>query len=137
MRFEELALGVGALFNTTNTLRYGTLPVECGGTGTTGLQTSLKSDAVDGARHGHIVIGFGSGPKILVCWGRVSVGLNESLTVAFDSRCGNYFKDAYYTLIFSGDDIQNGKVTKESTRFIIEAGTNRAADWIAIGEVHS
>ena len=133
---RELELGEGALYNTSNFLRYGVLPVSCGGTGTTGLQTQLKADAVDGARHGHIVIGFGSGPKILICWGRISVDLNASLTVAFSTRCGNYFKDANYTLVFSGDDIQNGKVTKENTRFIIDAGASRAADWIAIGEVH-
>lgn len=134
---QELELGVGALYNSTNFLRYGVLPVGCGGTGTDGgLQSYIKSDAVDGARHGHIVIGFGTGPKILICWGRVSIDLNASLTVVFNTRCGNYFKDANYTLIFSGDDIQNGKVTKENTRFIIDAGANRAADWIAFGEVH-
>lgn len=134
---QELELGVGALYNSTNFLRYGVLPVGCGGTGTDGgLQSYIKSDAVDGARHGHIVLGFGTGPKILICWGRVSIDLNASLTVVFNTRCGNYFKDANYTLIFSGDDIQNEKITKENTRFIIESGTSRAADWIAIGEVH-
>lgn len=134
--YEELPLGRGALFNSSNNLQYGTLPVYYGGTGTNGLQSSIKAEEVDGARHGHIVIGFGSGPKILICWGRVRTDLNESVIVAFESRCGNYYKDAHYTLVFGGDDIQNGKVTKENTRFIIEAGANRAADWIAIGEVH-
>lgn len=136
--FEELALGVGALFNTNNSLRYGTLPVSCGGTGTTGLQSSIKSEEVDGARHGHIVIGFGAGPKILICWGRISPNANEGVTVDFNSRCGNYFKDNGYTLVFSGNDIENGKITKNSTDFVIASAlAARAADWIAIGEVHS
>ncbi|MEE1137323.1 MAG: hypothetical protein U0M02_02465 [Acutalibacteraceae bacterium] len=127
----------GALYNNGSTLSYGTLPVMFGGTGTTGLKSEIKDSAVDGARHGHFVIGFGSGPKILVCWGRISPNISEGVTVNFSSRCGNYFKDAAYTLVFSGNDIENGKITKNNTNFVIDSAlVARAADWIAIGEVH-
>ena len=136
---KKLMLDKGALYNDTNFLRYGTLPISCGGTGTNGgLQSYIKSDAVDGARHGHIVIGFGTGPKILVCWGRVSPDANSGVTVNFNTRCGNYFKDGNYALIFSGNDIENQKISsRTSTQFVIDSAiAARAADWIAIGEVH-
>jgi len=136
---KKLMLDKGALYNDTNFLRYGTLPISCGGTGTNGgLQSYIKSDAVDGARHGHIVIGFGTGPKILVCWGRVSPDANSGVTVNFNTRCGNYFKDGNYVLIFSGNDIENQKISsRTATQFVIDSAiAARAADWIAIGEVH-
>lgn len=135
---KKLLLDKGALYNDTNFLRYGILPIECGGTGTKGLQSSLKSSAVDGARHGHIVIGFGAGPKILICWGRVSPDANSGVTVNFNTRCGNYFKDGNYVLIFSGNDIENQKISsRTATQFVIDSAlAARAADWVAIGEVH-
>lgn len=134
---KTIAPANGALYQNGSTLAFGILPVMFGGTGSNALKSYIASNAVDGARHGHLVLAFGSGPKILVCWGRISPDIGEGVTVNFSTRCGNYFKDNVYTLIFSGNDIENGKITKNNTNFVIDSAVvARAADWIAIGEVH-
>lgn len=128
----------GALYNNGSTLAYGILPVMFGGTGSTGLKSYISETAVDGVRHGHVVMAFDNGPKILFCWGRISPDINEGVTVNFSSRCGNYFKDATYSLVFTGNDIENGKITKKNTEFVVASAiAARAADWIAFGEVHN
>lgn len=127
----------GALYSNGSTLAYGILPVMFGGTGSTGLKSYISETAVDGVRHGHVVMAFDNGPKILFCWGRISPDAGEGVTVNFSSRCGNYFKDASYSLVFTGNDIENSKITKNNTDFVIASAiAARAADWIAFGEVH-
>lgn len=128
----------GALYNNGSTLAYGILPVMFGGTGSTGLKSYIAETAVDGARHGHVVVSFDNGPKILFCWGRVSPNAGEGVTVNFSSRCGNYFKDGNYTLVFGGNDIENQKISsRTATQFVVDSAlVARAAGWIAIGEVH-
>lgn len=132
--------GTGTIFKNGSDSQpiWGTLPVSHGGTGTTsGLESEISSESTDGARHGHFVIGFGSGPKILVCWGRISINANDNKTVYFNTACGSYFKDNKYALIFSGSEIDNSKITKNANSFVIDSAlVGRAADWVAFGEVH-
>lgn len=132
--------GTGVMYKNGSNSQplWGLVPVGFGGTGTTGLTSEIKTTAVDGARHGHFVIAFNNSLKILVCFGRISTDALSGVDVNFSTRCGNYFKDSSYVLVFGGNDITSSAITKSNTGFsVASSAAARAADWIAFGEVHS
>ncbi len=127
-------LGVGALFaNTSGSPQYGTLPVSYGGTGQTNIPNAYKSP-MNGAHYGYCFI---PGTDYMIGFGRVSMDAGISFTFGFDDYFDYYhMTDAYYTLVFTNDDIETSHVNKYEDKFTIDsfAAGNRVADFILFGK---